>query len=68
MPIVMKIELEVVRRIIRLELKNYENTRSTSGVISILLKINFKKNSKPSLTGNWKIMTTPRNSHYGQNI
>ena len=35
----MKIDLEVVRGIIRLKLKNYENTWSTSGVISILLKI-----------------------------
>ena len=34
----MKIDLEVVRGIIRLKLKNYENTLSTSGVISIYLK------------------------------
>ena len=64
----MKIDLEVVRGIKRLNLKNYENTRSTSGVISILLKIAFRKNSKPPLTGNLKIMATQRKSHYGQNI
>ena len=64
----MKIDLEVVRGIIRLKVKNYENTPSTSDVISILLKITFRKNSKPPLTGNLKIMATQRKSHYGQNI
>ena len=64
----MKIDLEVVRSIIILTLKNYENTRSTSGVISILLKITVGKNSKPPLTGNLKIRASQRNSHYGQNI
>ena len=42
----MKIDLEVVRSIIRLKVKNYENTPSTSDVISILLKITFRKKFK----------------------
>ena len=48
----MKIDLEVVDCIIKLQLKNHQNTRSASGDISILLEINFRKNSKPSLSEN----------------
>ena len=42
----MEINLEVVHSIIRLQLKNHENTLSTSGVLLILLKIALRKISK----------------------
>ena len=64
----MEITLEVVHSIIRLQLKNHENTLSTSGVLLILLKIALRKISKSPLTFNLKIMVSQKNNHYGQNI
>ena len=46
----MEINLEVVHSIIRLQLKNHENTLSTSGVLLILLEIALRKISKSPLT------------------
>ena len=63
----MKIDREVVHSIIRLQFENYENTSSTPGVISILIKATFRKISKPPLTGNLNITASQKNNHYGQN-
>ena len=64
----MEINLEVVHSIIRLQLKNHENTISTSSVLLILLKIAIGKISKSPLTFNLKIRASPKNHRYGQNI
>ena len=64
----MEINLEVVHNIIRLQLKNHENTPCTSGVVSILLKIALRKISNSPLTRNLKIAVSQKNNHYGQNI
>ena len=54
----MEINLEVVHSIIKLQLKNHENTLSTSGVLLILLKIALRKISKSPLTFNLKTQQT----------
>ena len=64
----MEINLEVVHSIIRLQLKNHENTPGTSGVLSILLKIALRKISKSPPTFNLKIRVSQKNHKYGQNI
>ena len=53
----MEINLEVVHSIIRLQLKNDENTLSTSGVLLILIKIALRKISKSPLTFNYRRKT-----------
>ena len=68
-PVGMEINLEVVHSIIRLQVKNHENTRNTSGILSILFKIVSRKISKsPLSTDSLKIMVSQKNNHYGQNI